>query len=327
MEKRNEVTKSEIVSLMAKALKDNYVFPDVADDMAKHIEMKLNQKEYESLDNQKDFCEKLTGDLREVSRDKHIIVRYNEQAKSVDQTRSKVEQQEEYQLKAQLDNYGFRKVERLPGNIGYIDLRGFHQPEYAAETAANAMNFVAHTDALIVDLRKNGGGYPEMVVFLTSYLFESETFHLNSFYLRTNESTRQFWTLPYVPGKKYGEKKPVYVLTSDRTFSAAEEFTYNLKNLNRATIIGDVTAGGANPGETHQLTKHISIFIPNGRAINPITQTNWEGTGIEPDMKTNNPYDAAYKLALEHVMKVRGEESPGSAFVVKEAEKAWTNLK
>jgi len=192
-------------------------------------------------------------------------------------------------------NFGFEKVERLPGNVGYIDLRGFQPAQFGAETVVAAMNFLANTDALIIDLRRNGGGEPAMVALISSYLFGPEPVHLNDLYFRPDNSTRQWWTLPYVPGKRYGEKKEVYVLTSNRTFSAAEEFTYNLKNLKRATIVGETTGGGAHPGGPRRINEHFGIWVPSGRAINPITKTNWEGTGVKPDVDV--PADQALKVA------------------------------
>src|SRR4029079_14564144 len=175
------------------------------------------------------------------------------------------------------------------------DLRGFQPAQFGAETVVAAMNFVANTDALIVDLRRNGGGDPSMVSLISSYLFGSEPVHLNDLYFRPDDSTRQWWTLQYVPGKRYGDKKPVYVLTSNRTFSAAEEFTYNLKNLKRATIVGETTGGGAHPGGMRRIGEHFGMFIPTGRAINPISKTNWEGTGVKPDVDV--PADQALKVA------------------------------
>src|SRR2546423_8603217 len=163
------------------------------------------------------------------------------------------------------------------------------------------MNFLSNVDALIFDLRDNGGGTPEMVAYISTYLFDEPT-PLNDLYNRKEDSTTQFWTLPYVPGKRFAGK-PVFVLTSRRTFSGAEEFTYNLKNLKRATIVGETTGGGAHPVSGQRIDEHFIIGVPFARAINPITKTNWEGTGIEPDVKVPaaEALSTAQKLAAERL--------------------------
>jgi C-terminal processing protease CtpA/Prc len=152
-----------------------------------------------------------------------------------------------------------------------------------AGAATEAMSKVADTDALIIDLRDNGGGQPAMVAYISSYLFDQRT-HLNDIWDRRTDRTQEFWTRN-VPGKKYGGTKPVFVLTARRTFSGAEEFSYNLKSLKRATIIGETTGGGAHPVSPHRINSHFTIGVPFARAINPITKTNWEGAGVAPDIK------------------------------------------
>lgn len=198
------------------------------------------------------------------------------------------------------ENFGFRKVERLGGNIGYIDLRNFASPDYAKETIADAMGFVANTDALIFDMRFNGGGDPAGVQLICSYLFGDKPVHLNDLYYRPNDETKEFWTLKKVDGVKMPDV-PVYVLTSGFTFSGAEEFSYNLKNLKRATLVGETTGGGAHPGGMMPVNDNFVVFIPTGRAINPITKTNWEGTGVTPDVfiKSELALEKAQMLALE----------------------------
>ena len=179
----------------------------------------------------------------------------------------------------------------------------FAESANAFRTASAAMNFLSNTDALLIDLRENGGGSPLMIQMISSYLFESYEEHLNSFFYRPADETRQFWTLPYVPGKKIPDI-PVFVLTSNRTFSAAEEFTYNLKNMERATIVGDTTGGGAHPIDRIELNNNFGVSIPIGRAVNPITNTNWEGTGIEPHVVCDiaKAKDVAYAMALDSVL-------------------------
>ena len=199
-------------------------------------------------------------------------------------------------------NCGFVKVEELAGNVGYVKFNMFADPEVCGPTATAAMNFVANSDALIVDLRDNGGGDPKMVAYICSYLFSKRT-HLNDLWTRKTNATEEFWTSD-VPGRRLADDRPVYVLTSRRTFSGAEEFTYNLKNLKRATIVGETTGGGANPGGPERVGEHFELFVPSGRAINPITKTNWEGTGVEPDVQVAeaDALGTAHAMALEKIV-------------------------
>jgi C-terminal processing protease CtpA/Prc len=180
-------------------------------------------------------------------------------------------------------NCGFEKVEHLSGNVGYLKFNFFADPEICGGTAVAAMNFLANVEALIVDLRQNGGGDPKMVALVSTYLFATPT-HLNDLWERKSGETQQYWTLPYVPGKRL-PTVPVFVLTSHRTFSGGEEFTNNLKVLRRATIVGEVTGGGAHPVAGHRIDDRFTIGVPFARAINPTTKTNWEGVGVEPDVK------------------------------------------
>jgi C-terminal processing protease CtpA/Prc len=202
------------------------------------------------------------------------------------------------------ENYGFEEVKILSDGVGYLKLNGFSGSKNAGEAAASAMNFLSRSEALIIDLRQNGGGSPDMIQILSSYLFDQGLVHLNDFYYRPTNEIQQRWTLPYVPGKTMSETD-VYILTSGRTFSAAEEFTYNLKNLKRATIIGETTGGGAHPGGFMAASDEFGIFVPNGRAINPITKTNWEGTGVTPhiEIAADQALKEAHFRAVEKLAK------------------------
>jgi C-terminal processing protease CtpA/Prc len=289
-------TRTEVVDSILSNLNDSYVFPEVAKKMEEDIRNRIKNKEYDSVTSAKAFAVKLTEDLQSVSKDKHLRVRYSFEVLPIRQKRNEPTAEEitNFQNYLKRINFGFEKVERLQGNIGYIDLRGFTDPELGAETVAAAMNFVNNTDALIIDLRQNGGGDPAMVALICSYLFGEKPVHLNDLYFREGNKTDEFWTKPTVLGKKYGDKD-VYVLTSNRTFSGAEEFANNLKVLKRATIIGETTGGGANPGGMFRINDHFGVFIPVGRAINPVTKTNWEGVGVKPDVDT--PQELALKTA------------------------------
>jgi hypothetical protein len=295
-------TRTQVIDGILKRLNDSYVFPETAKKMEQSIHERVTNKEYDQIASAKEFAAKLTNDLQAVSHDKHLRVRYSFDPIPDRGPRREPTAEEREQQKHELTwmNHGFTKVERLPGNIGYIDFRGFMDPDLAADTVAAAMNFVNGTDALIIDMRNNGGGNPAMVAFVCSYLFGPEPVHLNDLYWREGNRTDEFWTRKEVPGKRY-LNKDVYVLTSKRTFSGAEEFTYNLKNLKRATIIGETTGGGAHPGGGFRINEHFGMFVPTGRAISPITKTNWEGTGVSPDIDV--PADQALVVARLAALK------------------------
>ena len=295
-------TRTQVIDGILKRLNDSYVFPEVAKKMEQSIRERVEKKEYDQITSCEEFAKTLTDDLQAVSKDKHLRVRYSHQAIPERGPRREptAEEREQRQRDLTWMNHGFSKVERLRGNIGYLEFFNFADEELGADTVAAAMNFVNGTDALIIDMRSNGGGNPAMVALVCSYLFGPEPVHLNDLYWREGNRTEEFWTRKEVAGKRY-LNKDVYVLTSKRTFSGAEEFTYNLKNLKRATIIGETTGGGAHPGGGFRISEHFGMFVPTGRAISPITKTNWEGTGVTPDVTV--PADQALLVARLMALK------------------------
>lgn len=302
-----------VVEQLLVELERGYVFPRVAEDMDFELRERLTAGVFDKATDPHAFAQLLTDALRDVSSDKHLAVSYSPEPIPESAQEDRVptpEGIERMRVEAAWDNFGFEAVQRLAGNVGYIDLRSFRHPELGAPTVHAAMAFVANTDALIFDLRENGGGSPEMVRLISSYLFGPEPVHLNDLYYRPDDRTEEFWTLAELPGPRYGAEKAVYVLTSNYTFSAAEEFTYNLQCLKRATVVGKTTGGGAHPGGMVRLHAHFTAFVPNGRAINPITKTNWEGVGVKPDVEcdTAAARARAHELALQRL--VAAEKDP-----------------
>ena len=300
--------KAEVVERIGRLLADNYIFPEKAGEMKSLLDRKLNDGGYDSITLAAVLARTLTRDLQSVSGDRHLRVVYDpDQVGSIRASHSRSPEEREKQRleileNERLANYGFQRLEILEGNIGYLDLRFFSGFRQAGETAAAAMAFLSSADAVIIDLRQNGGGHPEMIQIICSYFLDGNT-HLNSFEYRGQEVMRQFWTLPYTPGPTMFSI-PLYILTSRRTFSAAEEFCYDLKCLKRATLVGETTGGGAHPGGFHIVNDDFLIWVSSGRAVNPVTKTNWEGTGIEPDVAVGQEkaLDKARALALEKLM-------------------------
>ncbi len=290
-----------VIDGVLEKIEANYVFPDVGKKMVQAVRAREAKKEYDAITDGPELAEALTRHLREVCKDKHLGVRYNPEPFPKDRAKGPSEENlKQFRERAALRNFGFKKVERLgDGGVGLLQLDGFLPAEFIGETAAAAMGFLANNDAVIIDLRKNGGGDPEAVILLCSYFFDGST-HLNSIYNRTTDTTRQYWSHPVVPGKKL-LGKDVYVLTSSRTFSAAEEFTYNLQSQKRATIVGETTGGGAHPTRGMPVTDHFGVGVPFARSINPVTKTNWEGTGVKPDVAV--PADQA--LATAHLLALK----------------------
>ena len=269
-------------------LQENYVFPDMATAMSEKIRLFQRQKKYDTITDGHKLAQQLTQDLQSVSKDRHINVHYSEKPISADLKPMELPESEKegYHQYLKNDNYGIGKVDILKGNIGYIDFKYLSAPEFAGHTYAAMMNYISHTEALILDLRNcRGSTSPDAIPFLLSYFFEKPV-HLNDLHWRKGNEIHQSWTYAYVPGKKY-TRQSIYVLTSAATFSGAEEMAYDLQNLKRAVIMGEVTGGGANPGGETYITQHFSMFVPVGQAINPITKTNWEGVGVKPDSLMN----------------------------------------
>jgi hypothetical protein len=332
----------EIVIKALALLRENYVFPEVAEQVATAVEARLAAGEYDNRD-EITLTELLTSHLQETSGDRHLRVRLGgapgpgrrepgrgpggpdrekadrDSGEPADRAAKRLQMRQI----GRVDNFGIHRVERLDGNIGYLDLRRVPMPENAGPAITAAMELVSGTYALIIDLRRNGGGSPHGVALWCSYLIAEQPTHLNDIFHADTGETRQFWSYPYLPGSRYLDR-PVYVLTSSRTFSGGEDFGYTLQALGRAEVIGEATGGGAHPTRPFPISAAVHIGIPFARSINPVTGTNWQGTGVIPDTQVpaDQAYSVAYTEALRHVLELGDVPPP----VADEARDTLTTL-
>lgn len=294
----------KIITWLFKKLNENYVFPDMAGKMETFVWKQFKKSEYDRAGNIQEFTRSLTSDLRSVCKDGHLLISFNDNPPPPDSAGEveKEERRKELIRTHRKENYFFREVQNISGNVGYVRFDRFCDAGYAGATAVAAMNILAHCDALIIDLRYNGGGEPSMIQLILSYFFD-EPVHYNTMFTRSTNTTEQNWTTAYVQGPKM-TGADLYVLTSRNTYSAAEEFTHDLKNLNRATVVGETTGGGAHFVEFYYLRGYdIELKVPIGRSYNPKTGLDWEGIGIEPNVKTSlhDAFQTAYCLALKNL--------------------------
>lgn len=276
--------RKQVIEALSKQLQANYVFPDIADQLSATLASKLAKGDYAAANTANAFADALTHDLKDLGKDGHFRVGFDPDfhAPAAHDARAAKLVLDQMRPDVARFAFGIQRVERLPGNVGYLEVRQFGPAELVSAAYASAMLLLSGTDALILDLRRNGGGDPTSVAFLLSHFFdEGDERHLNDLYFRHDNRTHQYWTTPHV-GVHYG--KPVYVLTSARTFSGGEECAYDFQTQKRATLVGETTGGGANPGDPVELGHGFAAFIPSGRAINPVTHTNWEHVGVKPDI-------------------------------------------
>jgi len=295
--KLNVSERTEILQTLDAKLNANYIEPAVAKRVGQAIARKNAAGGYASITSVQGFSAMLATDLREMSGDKHfgasVNERFRESSGAADVPSSA--EMDEARERTERQGYGIEKIERLPGNVGYIDLRAFGRTEFTGPAYTAAMSLLAGTDALILDLRLNGGGSPDSVAYLMSHFFPlGDRRHLIDFYHRPSDTTRQVWLVPTVT-QRYD--KPVYVLTSARTFSGGEDCAYGFQAQKRGTLVGETTGGGSNPVSWFSVGHGIVVSIPTSRATNVVTKTNWEHVGVKPDIAV----PAAQALQTAHV--------------------------
>ena len=297
----NASDRAAIVRTLAAKMNANYIEPAVAERVGSAIAMKNAEGGYATTATVQAFSAALDKDLREWSGDLHFGAAFYEGLRERSGTaelpgRAKME---EWRDQTAQRGFDIEKIERLPGNVGYIELRGFGGPEFVGAAYTAAMSLMAGTDALILDLRRNTGGWPDSVAYWMSHFFPlGDLRHLNDFYNRATNTTRQFWTVKTV-ALRYD--KPVYVLTSAGTFSAGETCAYDFQVQKRGTLVGETTAGAANVARPTSVGHGIVVWIPELRAINPVTKTSWEHVGVKPDIAV----PAAQALQTAHAAILR----------------------
>lgn len=291
----DETSRQHVITSLINQLKDGYIFPRKAIAIEQKLHENQKNNRYKNIKNGEKFAATLTSQLQQETGDKHLQVEFNPQGVPDAQNAEELAASEAFEMEMwRAHNFGIEKIERLRFNIGYFKLSAFGPVKEVGPLLASAMNLLSNMDSLVIDLRGNFGGSERTVQLLASYLLNKRT-HLLNMYKRVGDTMEQHWSSDYVEGKRFGQEKDVYILIDGSSFSAAEDFSYTMKNLKRATLIGETTGGAAHSGDSVRLSKYFSLFLPTGRGISPITNTNWEGTGVIPDVQVT-PEEALNKV-------------------------------
>jgi hypothetical protein len=296
----NATERQRVVGAVIANLKQHYIDPAGAQKIAQTLLAHEKAGDYNSITDGAAFAALLTKQLRDVSHDQHLEVVYSRNTLPDHAAGPSAERMARYRAAMEENHCTFEKVQILPHNIGYLKLNSFPEPSICDSTAKAAMTSLNQADAIIFDLRDNRGGYPGMVMLIAAYLFD----HPEYMYTPRENTTELSWTRSPVPGNKLADK-PVYVLTSARTFSGAEHFSYDLKMLKRATLVGERTGGASDVGSFHRIDDHFGIGIRETKSINPFSEPDWAVTGVEPDVQVNadDALVTAVKLAQTRLQK------------------------
>ncbi len=291
--------KNAVIERIIDELSSVYVYKEAAEKIAVHLRQQFETGNYDVIAEDEAFAKRLTTELRGVGDDQHLEV----VVRRPDPPSAPLADPNALTDELRFRNFDFARLASLPGNVRYLELNSFPPPEMAGETAVAAMRFLAGGDAIIIDLRRNSGGTGDMVAFLSTYFFEQRT-TLTRTFRRVENQTTEDRTLPFVPGPRI-LKADLFVLTSKATFSAAEAFAFALQQLERATIVGEVTRGGANAGRYRAATDRFRVFVPNAHATSAATGKTWDKVGIEPDVKVpaSSALDVAQREALSRLVQ------------------------
>lgn len=284
-----------VIEVLASKIEAGYVVPETADLAARFLRKAKSDHSYASFTTARAFAEKITADLRSLTKDKHLALYFDPETKSSPAAAAvQAPTRERY-------NYGFNKVERLPGNIGHLEIRSFANLDEAKATADAWLGALADFDSIILDLRQNGGGNTPMAAYVASFFLGPKPVLFTTMHWRDENRTVNVMTSETVGGRRSADGD-LFILIGPSTFSAAEDFSYSMQQLKRATLVGETTGGGAHMGKGLQrLSPLFTAFIPVGESINPITGRNWEGVGVEPDVRV--PVDKALTEAHIHALR------------------------
>ncbi len=294
-------TRSAIIHALAEKLRQLYIFPAAAESICGNLQRHADSGDYANIEECDLFALALTMHLQEVNHDEHLWVKWHPDPLPDDDAALHLnpEWQAQQRHAAEMENFGFHRAEKLPGNIGFLDIRRFVRTAWGSSHALAALRRLVGCDALIVDLRSCTGGHLDMITLVLSHFFGETPAHLASVYWRDEDRIEEFWTRPALVRSRFSDRE-LYVLTSRNTFSGGEVFAAILQSRRRAVVMGEKTDGGAHPGASYRLHPHFEVFIPIGRVFDPATDADLEGVGVTPDilMPQDHACLAAYHLAL-----------------------------
>ena len=301
--------RTRIIDGVSQKLANGYFDAAQANVIRTQLTKKSVRAAYDTISTASGIASALTRDLQQWTHDRHLKVVFSVEPRPLPKESGGNAISDAEIEEAGSRNFGFHQVMRYTGNVGYLEIGRFEPASIAGNTLKAAMQLLANTDAIVIDLRQNGGGYADMVALMTSYFLPEQKL-LVTLEKRDKKESSQIWSASYVEGPRY-LNKPIFVLTSGRTFSGAEALAYDLKHFANATIVGEKTRGGANPGSFQQLDEHFAVFVPTARVVHAATGTNWDADGIAPDVAvpSNKASLTALKLALEKLVATKPNDS------------------
>jgi hypothetical protein len=300
----------KIINTICEKLEEIHAFPEYNLEICNGLLKNFEDAKYTAYTTLQTFADQLDEDLEILRGDKHLGIFYDSKMAADMESQNEEGEDAGYLTPQMIEeerkrNFGFKELKIMPGNIGYMDLRIFFPPKYAGETAVASMNYLSNCDALIIDLRNNGGGWDEMVTFLMSYFFDNdESVTLSTTYSRYEDEYYQSNIFSYVPGNLLFNI-PVFILTSRSTFSGAEAFAHYMKHFNKATLVGETTRGGQNPVEIQAVGYGLIMLIPSWKQLSSVSEVGWEGVGVTPhiEVDVNDAIQVAHLKALEELIQ------------------------